>query len=103
MGEKGLKTNEINTILTNYQDYFRRRLKRKLPKNYDLPFKVTEDDFLQEVLINMWELLSSRYDSKLGTINTFVTSHIDMCIKHVIAPSATLMPGLQRFRVLNSQ
>lgn len=82
--KKNLTESEINVILENYQEYFRRRLKRKLPKKYDMPFKSTEDDFLQEVMIYMWKLLKNKYDSSKGTINTFVTGHIDMTVKYVI-------------------
>lgn len=79
-----LNDNEINTILKNYEKYFLKRLKKRLPKNYSLPFKVSEEDFLQEILIKMWSLLKSKYDPSKGSVNTFVTSYIDTVVRYVI-------------------
>lgn len=79
-----LTDNEINDILINYQSYFKKRLKEYLPKKFDLPFRFTFDDFLQEVLIKMWTTLRDKYDPQKGTINTFIVSHINTIIRYVI-------------------
>lgn len=85
MSSGTLTDEKINDVLKNYKDYFKRRLYKFLPKKYDLPFKMTEDDLLQEVMIKMWKLLSNKYDPRLGSINTFITTHIDPSIRSVIA------------------